>query len=216
MKTVAVIAQKGGAGKTTIATNLAVRAADDFSMVAMVDMNHDQANLTQWCNIREGLGEIPALFSDVEDLVKDLPRLEHNGWQLCLIDAPPSYSGIIETCVMAADAVIVPVKISMFDAGSLQPVVEMVKRHRKPYAVVLSDVDSRFKTQIAQVTEALKADGLPLLSGVISHLQAYQVAPNLGKTGAELDDKAAAEIDALWAEVCKLAGLKVAKKGKRQ
>jgi hypothetical protein len=55
----------------------------------------------------------------------------------------------------------------------------------------------------------LKQDGLPLLPVTISHLQSYQVAPNLGKTGPDIDKKAAEEIDALWVEVKRLAGIGV-------
>lgn len=207
MKTISVIMAKGGVGKTTIATALGVRAAKDLDHVAMLDLNHDQANLTQWCGLRGGVPQNPALFSDVEDLAEDLPALAANGWDLCVVDTPPSYMEVIETAIMVSDAVVIPIKCSIFDAGSLEPVVEMCKRRRKPYGLVLSDVDQRFKTQIAEVRASLKQDGLPLLPVAISHLQSYQVAPNLGKTGPEIDKKAAEEVDALWGEVRHLAGI---------
>jgi chromosome partitioning protein len=216
MKTIAVIAEKGGCGKTTIATALSVRAAKDFGMVAMLDMNADQANLTQWYQLRGAFPENPALFTDIDDLAADLPRLARNAWDVCVIDTPPSYADVIETCVMVADAVIVPVKVSIFDAGSLAPVIEMCKARRKPFGLVLSDVDQRFKTQIAEVKAHLQDEGLPLLPCMVSHLQSYQVAPNLGKTGPEIDKKAAEEIDALWREAKRLAGMDAKRKGGRQ
>ena len=85
--------------------------------------------------------ENPALFTDVEDLVEDVPALAANGWDVCVVDTPPSYMEVIETAIMVSDAVIIPIKCSIFDAGSLEPVVEMCKRRRKPYGLVLSDVD---------------------------------------------------------------------------
>ena len=205
MKTIAIVMSKGGVGKTSIAAALAVRAAKDFDRVAMLDLNHDQANLTQWWHLRDA-PDNPALFTDFEDLVKDVPVLAANGWGICIIDTPPSYMEVIETAIMVADAVIIPIKCSIFDAGSLEPVVEMCKRRRKPYAFVLSDVDSRFKTLTGQVAAMLKEEGT-LLPGVVSHLQSYIVAPNQGKTGPELDKKAAEEIDALWRETVRLAGI---------
>jgi hypothetical protein len=72
---------------------------------------------------------------------------------------------------------------------------------------VLSDVDVRFKAANSAVAASLAEDG-PLLDVRISHLQSYMVAPNSGKTGAEIDKKAAEEIDELWKAVMRLAGRK--------
>lgn len=205
MKTIAIVCPKGGVGKTSIAAALAVRASKDFPRVAMIDLNRDQANLTQFWQLR-GEPDNPRLFSDHQDLVIDLPILAQDGWDICIIDSPPSFMDVIETAVMVANAAIIPIKSSIFDAGSIEPIVEMCRRRRVPYAFVLSDLDQRFKTLAAQVTASLKSDG-PVLKTPVSHLQSYIVAPNMGKTGAEIDRKAADEIDALWAEVKALAGI---------
>ena len=212
MKTIAIAMAKGGVGKTTIAAALSVRAAKDFKRVAMLDLNRDQANLTQWWHLRND-PENPQLFTDHNDLVEDLPVLEAEGWDVCILDTPPSYLDLIETSVMMADAVLLPIKSSIFDAGSLEPVVEMCRKRRKPFAFVLSDLDQRFKTLNAEVAASLKEDG-PVLSARVSHLQSYIVAPNTGKTGAEIDKRAAGEIDALWSEAMKLAGICKARRRK--
>jgi chromosome partitioning protein len=206
MKTIAVAMAKGGVGKTTLSAALGVRAAKDFKKVALVDLNGDQGNLTQWWMLR-GEPDNPHLFSDHEDLVEDLPAIAKDGWQVCIIDTPPGYLEVIETAIMLADVVLVPVKASIFDAGSLQPIIDLCKKHRKPYGLLMSDVDTRFKTANAEVAASLKEDG-PLLEVRISHLQSHMVAPNTGKTAPEIDKKAAEEIDTLWKTLLRLSDQK--------
>jgi chromosome partitioning protein len=215
MKSIAVAMAKGGVAKTTIAVALAVRAAEEFK-VAGVDLNSDQANLTQWYQLRNGDdGEEdnnPQLFSDFDDVAEDLPALEHDGWEICIIDTPPSYYNVIETAIMIADAVVVPLKTSIHDAGTLETVVEMCRKYDKPFLIVLSDVDPAFKRINAGVIESLKASGLPFFEDLkISHRAAYMAAPNKGKTGAEINADAREEVNALWSAVARLAGIKKAK-----
>jgi hypothetical protein len=99
------------------------------------------------------------------------------------------------------------VKASIFDAGSLQPIIELCQQQGTPFALVLSDVDTRFKNANGEVAAAF-SEAAPLLDVRISHLQSYMVAPNVGKTGAEIDKKAAEEIDALWRAALKLSDQK--------
>jgi chromosome partitioning protein len=221
MKTIAVAMAKGGTGKTTIAAALAVRAAREKSFnnkVVMVDLNEDQASLTQWSSLRDRSRDLfdPELKEIDEDVTEELPKLAAEGWEICILDTPPSYYDVIETAIMVADAVIVPVKTSIYDAGALGTVVEMCRKYSKPFVVVLSDVDTSFKTINANVVASLKADGLPLLErrvshGVshgVSHRASYQAALNEGKSAPELGDaKAVEEIEAVWQEAVRLAGI---------
>lgn len=207
MKTIAIAMAKGGVGKTTISAALSVQAAKEFKRVGMIDFNRDQASLTQWYGLR-GEPDNPKLLtvseSDEEDLHDAIAGYQKAGWHVCFIDTPPGRIGALKSAIDVADAVLIPVKTSIFDAGSLQPVIELCETRRTPFALVLSDVDARFKNANNEVAEAL-ASAAPLCDVRISHLQSYMVAPNLGKTGAEIDKKAADEIEALWKAVWKLA-----------
>src|SRR5688500_14721445 len=87
MKTLAVISQKGGVGKTTLATALAVAAGRDGKQVAVFDLD-PQASATFWYDTREA--ETPAVASVAP------ARLEHiliaarqGGCDLAVIDTPP-------------------------------------------------------------------------------------------------------------------------------
>ena len=79
-------------------------------------------------------------------------------------------------------------------------VVSMCGAHDKPFAFVLSDVDSRFAALNAQIVRALRAEG-SLLEAQVSHRMAYAQALTGGKSGPELKKELALEIDALWLEV---------------
>src|SRR5215831_15582988 len=101
MKTIAVAMNKGGTGKTTISAALAVRAAKNFNKVAMVDLNEDQASLTQWMSLRSELVTNPQLHEfDNTTIAEELPKLAADGWQICILDTPPSYYSVIETAIM--------------------------------------------------------------------------------------------------------------------
>ncbi len=141
MKTIAIVCPKSGVGKNLDCRGPGRACREGFPRVAMIDLNRDQANFTQFWQLR-GEPDNPRLFSDHEDLVIDL-LLAQDGWDVCIIDTLPSYLDVIDTAVMVASAAIIPVKCSIFDAGSIGPIVEMRRRRRVPYAFVLNDLDQR-------------------------------------------------------------------------
>ena len=89
-----------------------------------------------------------------------------------IIDTPPLELDIIENAVLKADAILIPVRASIFDIGSITPVVEMCRERHKPYAFVLSAVDSRFKKLTERAMAALVSEG-PICATRISYRQPY-------------------------------------------
>jgi chromosome partitioning protein len=203
MKVITVAAPKGGSGKTSSVTALAVRACQESTRVGLVDLNADQGNLTQWW-IARGEPMNPRLFPDPENLVQDIALLRTDGWDWCFVDTPPIDMDLIETAVVVADAVVVPVRCSVFDFGAIEPIVEMCKQRRKPFAFLLSAVDSRFKA-LASETVASLVDFGPVFATRISYRLPYINALTMGRTGPELEKELKPEIDALWSEVRRLA-----------
>jgi chromosome partitioning protein len=203
MKTVVVAAPKGGAGKTTITSILAARAARD-GKVAMFDLNADQGNLGHWWTAR-GEPENPRLIVDIKKIPQDVKALEAGGYDWLIVDTPPLDMDVIEQAVVVANAVVLPVRCSMFDVAVIDAVLEMCKRHRTPCAFVLSAVDSRMSKLTDQTLRALASEGTVLASR-ISYRQPYIQALSIGKSGAEIDKGLEPEVDALWAELKLLAG----------
>ena len=170
MKVIAIASPKGGSGKTTLASALAVRAAVESRRVAMFDLNSDQGNLTQWWVLR-GEPMNPRLI-EVEHITRDVEVLRASRFEWLIIDTPPLELDIIENAVLKADCVLIPVRASIFDIGSITPVVEMCRERHKPYAFVLSAVDSRFKKLTERAMAALVSEG-PICATRISYRQPY-------------------------------------------
>jgi chromosome partitioning protein len=203
MKTIAIAASKGGAGKSTITSALAVEASRESMKVSMIDLNADQGNLTQWW-LSRGEPMVPMLAGAIENIPDDVRQLAVDGFDWCFIDTPPVDMNLIEASVQVADAVIIPVRTSIFDATSIDPVVDMCRKHRTPFAFVLSAVDSRFKKLTAQTVSYISKRG-PLLANQVSYRQQYIQALTAGKSGPEIEKDLHPEISGLWAEVKRLA-----------
>ena len=94
MKILALISQKGGVGKTTLATALAVAAEQDGKNVALFDLD-DQATAAFWGDIR--VAETPPV-RDVKLalLARDLEKARVAGADLVILDCPPVQAAAID------------------------------------------------------------------------------------------------------------------------
>ena len=202
VKTITIASAKGGSGKSTITSTLAVRACQDTKQVAMMDLNFDQGSLSHWWHLR-GEPASPGLAVNVEDIPRDVRTLAR-GYDWLFIDTPPLDMDIIEQAVAVADAVVVPVRPGLFDVLTVQSVLEMARQHRKPFAFLLNAVDSRFKKVTEQTTAAIEELG-PIFPTKVSCRQPYIQALVIGKTGPEFERDLRPEIDSLWSEVKRLA-----------
>lgn len=202
MKTITVASAKGGSGKSTLVSALAVRASHETVGVAMIDLNLDQGSLTHWWHIR-GSPMWPRLIQDVDDIPRDVRAFAKAGFEWLFIDTPPADMDVIEQAIAVSDAVLIPLRTGVFDMLALQAVLDMVNEHRKPFAFVLSAVDGHFKKTTAQTIMALENLG-PTLKTHVSHRQPYIQALVVGRTGPEMDKNLRPEIDALWSEVKQL------------
>lgn len=204
MKTIAVAAAKGGSGKSTIASALAARAAKESMRVAMMDLNPDQGNLTQWWMLR-GEPMNPRLITDIHNIPQDVKVLEAAKFEWLILDSPPIEVDLIEQAIAVSDLVLIPIRTSLFDVSAVDVVVEMCQTHGKAFGFILSAVNSKFKTLTDQTVAALVKVG-PLLASRVSYRKPYIEALMAGKTGPEINKELLSEIDGLWAEVKRLAG----------
>lgn len=211
MKTITVASAKGGAGKTTLTSALAVRASQDAA-TSIMDLNFDQGSLTHWWDTRRERSPQrcgPHLVSDIEKIHRDVKKLATNGgcdW--LFLDTPPLDMDVIEQAVAVADAVLIPIRPGLLDILAVQPVIEMAKDHDKPFAFVLNAIDARgfFKPLVRQTELALEDFG-PALKTRMSYRLQYIQALLIGWTGPEIEKGLRPEIDALWSEVKLLAGV---------
>jgi cellulose biosynthesis protein BcsQ len=207
MKVFTIAGPKGGCGKSTVTSSLSVRAHLDTGKVAMVDLNEDQGTLTEWWTLR-GRPVNPYLHDAEGTLDELVDGLRADGWTYTFIDGPPYEQDLIEMSVLVADAVLIPVKLAYFDTSAIDSIIGMCQRRKKPYAFVISEYDDRqaFANANAVPLAMLQGRG-PILKTRIAYHPKHRMGQIQGKTGAEIDKKLAKEIDALWTEAKKLAGI---------
>jgi chromosome partitioning protein len=201
MKVITIAGPKGGCGKSTLTSSLAVRATAEVRKVAMIDLNEDQGTLSEWWTLR-GRPTKPYLY-DAEGTLDELVHaLNGAHYSYCFIDGPPYEQDLIEMSVVVGDAILIPVKLSYFDASAIDSIIGMCQRRHKPYAFVINEFDSRasFRHANTIALEMLNGRGSILRSRISYHAK-YRVGLVEGKTGGELDSFLAKEIDMLWTEV---------------
>lgn len=198
MKVIAFAATKGGVGKTTLATALAVRAAEESKRVALLDLD-PQESTAAWCDRRKATN--PKLF-EMDATVEAIELLVSEGWRWVFIDTGPAKLELIEPGIVAADFVVIPARPSALDIEQVGVVVELCETHGKPFAFVLNQAPPNAKITKSSVA-FLRQAGRIVLDPALAYRQAYMVAMTVGKSGPEVetDGKARAEIDALWANL---------------
>jgi chromosome partitioning protein len=208
----AILATKGGCSKSSLATALAVRAVKDDAHVALLD-GDPQESLTNWWERRGSPGN-PEVFS-IEDPTDDVAQLRRAGFDWIVIDGPPSDQNRIGRLTRVSDFVLIPARVSAFDLDAVAPVVDHCQRFDKPFAFVLTHIDTRWEKFTASAIKALKITG-PVLAEQMRFRLAYASAVTVGKTGPESSDsrqaaEARTEIDAIWLAIKKRMGVKPGK-----
>jgi chromosome partitioning protein len=213
--TIVFASSKGGVGKTTSCSCLAVRAARDHPKIAMVDTDSSHG-LEDWSKRRAGGNpqQNPRLFTikDVRNLGDGCWQLKQQGWGFILVDSPPAPAVGFEHAIKAADFVVIPIKASPLDITAISATVNACELHGKPFAFLLTMHVAAWRV-CKDARSALQNQFGHVLQHVLSHNQAYVAAMTGGKTGPEYSDKrspktteklaaeAAAEVDAIWAEI---------------
>lgn len=203
-RAIAIVSSKGGVGKTTIATALAVRASKDSRKVAILDLDPQQA-AARWWELR-GEPSNPKLFPHVENAASDVALLKENGWEWIIIDSPPGAIHLLEDAVAAADFVLIPVRPSPIDIEAVHPALELCEQYGRRFAFVITHYDKSWK--LSATAAPVLADYGPVLKESLGYRQAYVGAMLAGKTGPEHQDSkqataARSEINALWTAISK-------------
>ena len=208
-RTIAIAASKGGTGKTTLTSALAVQAVKEGGSVALLDWE-PQGSLTLWWIMR-GKPDNPRLIKnaiDPEDAVQSVAS--ECDW--VFLDTAPSSLEQIERAIETADFVLIPVTASAFDLMAARAVVTLCKDHNKAFAFVLNRQNARREVLNSSAEAHLRKLG-PVLDEHVQDRAAYVSALNKGKSGPEHPDskqarEARPEIEALWASVKKRATAK--------
>jgi chromosome partitioning protein len=201
MKIIALISQKGGVGKTTLAKGLAVAAQLDGRSAAVFDLD-PQASAAFWKDTREAddpavLAIPPARLKHVLDAARD------SGCDLAVIDAPPFAKDIAFEAAQHADLILIPTRPAVLDVMAMTKTLELVAHYGKPAAVVLSICPIQGR-EIADTEETIQQLGATVAPVRVHSRVAFSRAQQTGMTAQEFepDGKAADEIKQLYEYAC--------------
>jgi chromosome partitioning protein len=201
MRTIAIISQKGGAGKTTLALHLAGAATADGIVTLVVDTD-PQATASRWAEWRGG-GEPEVIDCGSPSLLAGkLAKAQDLGAQLVVIDTPPHADAMARQAAKLADLILVPCRPKAFDLAALEATAELVTASRKPAFVVFMAGPPRAPLIYREATELIEGTfGLPLAPVALPERAAFHRSTAGGQTAEELsaDGKAARETARLWA-----------------
>ena len=204
MKVIAVLNQKGGSGKTTIATHLARALQIDGADVLLVDSD-PQGSARDWAAVREDQ-PVTVVGIDRPTIERDLKNIARKDF--VVIDGAPQAADLAISAIKAADIVLIPVQPSPYDIWAASDLVDLVKQRievtdgKLQAAFVVSRAIKGTRIG-AEITEALNGYGLPILQARITQRVSYPGTAAAGETvlDTEPNGDAAQEVHALAGEV---------------
>ncbi|MGH8172213.1 MAG: AAA family ATPase [Rhodanobacteraceae bacterium] len=183
MLKVLVASSKGGAGKTTIATNLAAYFAVDGKNTVLVDADR-QGSSQRWAEKRAGMSNpVLGLSGLRRDWAKHIPE---DAQRVVIDSAAGIRSGEIGEYLDAVDAVIVPVLPSSIDLEASEPFLSeladlpRIKRGKVPVALVANRLKP-WTNASQQAMDEIKAFPFPIVAE-LRDTQGYVLASALGKS----------------------------------
>lgn len=195
---IAIVSQKGGSGKTTLAVHLATRAAQAGRESCVIDTD-PQATAAAWSDWRGDFLPV-VVTAPPARLGRTIDSAKKNGVDFVVIDTPPHADAAAREAIKAADIVLVPSKPRAFDLHALEPIAELVSFAKKPAYVVLNSVPAGATLLSEEARRTAKNMGLKMCSVTLGDRAAFHRSSAKGETAAEIDPegKAAKEIEKLW------------------
>ena len=204
-KIIAVLNQKGGVGKTTIATNLAHALQLEGHKVILVDSD-PQGSARDWNAASDG-ALIKVIGLDRATLAKDILAVVDNH-DFIIIDGAPQIADLAIAAIKCADMILIPVQPSPYDIWACEDLVEIIKARQeitdgKPKAAfIISRVIKN--TQLGnEIREALEGYDLPVFKNFTTQRVIYAKSAATGLTvlSTETKEDAANEIRAIANEL---------------
>jgi len=195
MYTIAVIAEKGGVGKTTVALALAVAASKAGMRSAVIDTD-PQATASKWTDRREN--EFPWVVpTHAARLKVTIERAKEQGIDFLVIDTPPHAGTDAAEAARLSDAVVIPVEPHLFTLETLPKLQDLLKLAGDPPAFVVVNKANTQGREGEQASEHIRTLGLSVCPVVLHHRAAHRHAGNVGQAALEFDPDSKAAIEAI-------------------
>lgn len=191
---VAVAQRKGGAGKSTVAANLAVALAESGARTALLDTD-PQASLTRWHSLRPATARGLDFSSPSGWRVPQAVTRLREGNDFVVLDTPPHADTDSRVAMRSADLVLIPLQPSMPDLWAMEATLEVAAAERRAVALMLNRVPAQGKAA-QEVAQALRDRKLPLLDAAFGNRTAFAAAFAEGLGAAESAPRSQAATEA--------------------
>ena len=219
MKTLALVCQKGGTGKTTLALSLAVEAVRSGLSVVVVDLD-PQVSACEWGDVRherEAPPDAPVVVdAQPARLGGVAAKAREAGVDLLVIDTAGRPEQAAMAAARIADLVVVPLQPSVIDLKTVKATSDLIALAGAPERLaVLMRVKASAGARQDETRAWLEQQGMPVCPAAIGDRVTFQdaYAQGLGVTEFEPGGKAAAEVRQVYLHIKRILGLQESKEG---
>ena len=207
---ITVATMKGGSGKSTVASCLAVHWHLQGRRPTIIDAD-PQRSIARLATRERALGGVSVMEDTTENAWKTARRLSAAGAPV-IIDTPGFRSVTTLGCIAITDFLLVPVKPSPFDVDRMLDTLDVLLKGERPVFRCLLTQTTRDSVIARHVRSELAEVGLPLLQSEMMNRVAYPEAALWGATPSLIDraGPAARDIAAIVEEIDGIIGIKQA------
>ena len=197
-KVIGIVQLKGGAGRSTLATNLAALLSRK-APTALIDCDMPQGTSASWYSLREAEerteGLVLATADTARDLVNTTESLEQD---YVVIDAPPRIAEVTRAILMVSDLLLIPLGASAAEIWATTDLLDTIEEAQDERPELKSRIvwnKYRAYTKSApELREAVKKElKAPALKNTMGYRVAYSEALARGLSGDEWTDSTARE-----------------------